>query len=58
MENETQIPALVEHHEILDAQEGTIVHEAIADTPGHDENGDGLEGGQTTADTVGDVLGI
>jgi hypothetical protein len=28
------------------------------DTPGHDENGDGLDGGQATADTVGDVLGI
>lgn len=28
------------------------------DTPGHDENGDGLTGGQTTADTFGDELGI
>jgi hypothetical protein len=28
------------------------------DTPGNDENGDGLAGGQTTADVPGDVLGI
>lgn len=28
------------------------------DTPGKDENGDGLPGGQTTADNHGDVLGI
>ena len=32
--------------------------EQTADTPGNDENGDGLEGGQATADTVGDVLGV
>jgi hypothetical protein len=29
-----------------------------ADTPGNDENGDGLTGGQTTADNYGDVLGL
>lgn len=29
-----------------------------ADTPGQDENQDGLTGGQTTADNLGDVLGI
>jgi hypothetical protein len=28
------------------------------DTPGNDENGDGLKGGQTTADNLGDVLGL
>ena len=28
------------------------------DTPGNDENGDGVTGGQATADTTGDVLGI
>ena len=28
------------------------------DTPGKDENGDGLKGGQATADVPGDVLGI
>jgi hypothetical protein len=28
------------------------------DTPGQDENGDGVTGGQTTADAKGDVLGI
>lgn len=28
------------------------------DTPGNDENGDGLTGGQTTADNLGDVLGV
>lgn len=28
------------------------------DTPGNDENGDGLKGGQATADTGGDVLGL
>jgi hypothetical protein len=32
--------------------------EQAPDTPGNDENGDGLDGGQATADTVGDVLGI
>ena len=32
--------------------------EQTADTPGHDENGDGVPGGQTTADVPGDVLGI
>jgi hypothetical protein len=28
------------------------------DSPGNDENGDGLKGGQTTADNLGDVLGL
>lgn len=28
------------------------------DTPGNDENGDGLTGGQTTADNTGDILGV
>jgi hypothetical protein len=28
------------------------------DTPGNDENGDGVTGGQTTADNHGDILGI
>lgn len=32
--------------------------EQAADTPGNDENGDGLPGGQATADVPGDVLGI
>jgi hypothetical protein len=32
--------------------------EQTADTPGHDENGDGLAGGQATADVPGDILGI
>lgn len=34
------------------------VTEQTADTPGNDENGDGIVGGQATADTVGDVLGL
>ena len=34
------------------------VTEQIADTPGNDENGDGLTAGQTTADVHGDVLGV
>jgi hypothetical protein len=29
-----------------------------ADTPGNDENGDGLKGGQATANNHGDVLGL
>lgn len=28
------------------------------DTPGNDENKDGVPGGQTTADNHGDVLGL
>jgi hypothetical protein len=28
------------------------------DSPGKDENGDGLTGGQTTADAFGDILGL
>ena len=35
-----------------------IIVEQTADTSGNDENGDGLVGGQITADTVGDVLGL
>ena len=38
--------------------EAPVTTETPADTPGNDENGDGLTGGQTTADTVGDVLAI
>lgn len=30
----------------------------VADTPGNDENADGLKAGQATADSHGDVLGI
>lgn len=37
--------------------EGTPL-EQTPDTPGQDENGDGLTGGQTTADNFGDVLGV
>jgi hypothetical protein len=28
------------------------------DTPGKDENGDGVTAGQTTADNPGDILGL
>lgn len=28
------------------------------DTPGQDENKDGLTGGQATADVTGDILGV
>jgi hypothetical protein len=35
-----------------------IPQEQPADSPGKDENGDGLPGGQTTADNHGDILGI
>ena len=32
--------------------------EQAPDTPGNDENNDGLKGGQATADVAGDVLGV
>ena len=35
-----------------------IAPQEAPDTPGKNENGDGLTGGQTTAETFGDELGI
>lgn len=32
--------------------------EQTPDTPGQDENRDGLKGGQATADAHGDILGL
>ena len=34
------------------------VAEVVADTPGNDENNDGLKGGTASAETLGDVLKV
>lgn len=38
--------------------ETTTEEQQTPDSPGNDENGDGLKGGQATADSPGDILGI
>lgn len=43
---------------VKDPEPAPAPAEQTPDTPGNDENADGLKGGQTTADTVGDVLGV
>lgn len=44
---------------IEETQDKDIIEPAqTTDTPGNDENNDGLKGGQATADVVGDVLGL
>lgn len=37
---------------------GSVATTQTPDTPGNDENGDGVTAGQTTADNHGDILGI
>jgi len=50
---------LKDTNEVVAPSPGAATTERQApDTPGHDENGDGLPGGQATADVPGDVLGI
>ena len=55
MENEV---TPVEQHDDGTALSEPQAGQQPADTPGRDENGDGLPGGQTTADVPGDILGI
>lgn len=58
MSNEQQI---IESSDVAEVTVGELIGppaEQTADTPGNDENGDGLKGGQATADVPGDILGI
>lgn len=54
--SKTETPETVASTETIPATPAT--GEQTADTPGNDENGDGLKGGQATADNHGDILGI
>lgn len=56
MSNELEILTQVDPGDENPVQKGG--ESQTPDTPGNDENGDGLKGGQTTADNHGDILGI
>lgn len=43
---------------VVDVEPVVVEGEQTADTPGNDENGDGVKGGQATADAFGDILGV